>query len=515
MGTSQETAILLCAVSTPGQVADSKDSIEGQERDLLALAEQENWHVADIIRIPGFSRNYYTWREFAEDANKAGINAPLRMFEHWQRGDFSVLACRDGSRFGRDTSIFNEVVNRTIDCGARLYTQEVGWIDGQNRRMYGMVGSFMAAVERDNIVKRTVAGRKALVQRGLPSNGQSGISHRVVRDERGKVVGVEVNTASQLLIRDAAQLVLEGIGWHNIGPELKRRFGHTNKGRIYHMNYWYRVFNGPIFWGHVASSPFSRKGGLQGRWAFDEGEPVPDHVELVRHTHEPALTGELAERVKAELRRRTEMHGNRRPNSTPAFAGLLYCNNCHTALYYRRKMGRYVCCSRDHHWRAVRCDRFHSVKETVIIEFLDPLLRHMLTTHAPDLLARLTMQADPHRQIDLLEAQLAAVETQIKRLIAKQASSPVSVADLYDGQITDLASQREQLQKRVSRARLSESADAVQAARAGFGRLQCYDDLTVFWAEPEQIVNQVLHHLMGRTRLLIGSGAVQGTLAVS
>lgn len=512
MSRYREEAVLLCAVSTPGQAADDKDSIEAQERDLLAVAAREGWNVVDIIRVGGFSRYFYTWREFAEAAAQAGHDGPLRMFDHWKRGDFSVLAVRDGSRFGRDTSIFNEVVNRTIDANARLYTLETGWIDEQNRRLYGLVGGFMAAVERDNIVKRTAAGRRALVRRGLPSNAHTPISHRVIRDERGKVAGLEVNAEAQLLILDAVALVLEGIGWHQIGRELYRRFGHINtNGKLYHNNYWYRLFHTPAFWGHIASAPRNTHG--LGCWAFDENLPVPEAYEIVRNTHPPALTGDLAEQLKAELRRRSDlMHGTRRPHNTSMFSGLLYCAGCYSTLYYRRDQRRYACCSRDRPTLAVRCERFHTVKEDVIIAFFDPLLRHMLSEHAPDLLARHGQQQDQGQLARLLAENLAAVEAQIERLIVKQAASPESVADLYDSQIAALAASREHLQQRLASAQRNADTDLAQAACAAFERLSAYGDLSVFWAEDGRVINQILHQLMGRSRLAIWRGKVEEIL---
>ena len=51
-----------------------------------------------------------------------------------------------------------------------------------------------------------------------------------------------------------------------------------------------------------------------GMWVFDPAEPVPEGVKMWRDTHEPMLTGDLAERLKAELRRRSlAIKGSARP----------------------------------------------------------------------------------------------------------------------------------------------------------------------------------------------------------
>jgi hypothetical protein len=111
--------VLWCAVSSAEQAADEKASLGEQERELRELAAREDWQIVDVLIVPGFSRRYYNFPEFAEAAAREGIEAGKRLLEHFDRRDFDVFACRDGSRFGREQSIFGEVVARVIDSGAR------------------------------------------------------------------------------------------------------------------------------------------------------------------------------------------------------------------------------------------------------------------------------------------------------------------------------------------------------------------------------------------------------------
>jgi hypothetical protein len=110
-------AVLWCAVSDEKQAREEKIGLAEQERLLREKAEGEGWLIVDILIVPGFSRRFYNYPEFMAAALKDGIEAPKRLMEHWNAGDFDVLACRYGSRFAREQSIFGEVVARTIDMG--------------------------------------------------------------------------------------------------------------------------------------------------------------------------------------------------------------------------------------------------------------------------------------------------------------------------------------------------------------------------------------------------------------
>src|SRR5690349_16627532 len=94
------------AVSTAEQAKDEKESIPAQKRDIGEVCKDRGWTLVDMLEVPGFSRNYLTLREFADEALKEGIDAGIKLEAHLQARDFDVFVVRDGDRFGRSQALF-------------------------------------------------------------------------------------------------------------------------------------------------------------------------------------------------------------------------------------------------------------------------------------------------------------------------------------------------------------------------------------------------------------------------
>lgn len=98
-------ALVLCSVSTVAQAKDDKVSMQQQEADGLAVCAREGWDVADVIRIPGYSRSFYTLAELVDAATADGELGPAKLQAHINARDFDVLVARSTNRFGREQSI--------------------------------------------------------------------------------------------------------------------------------------------------------------------------------------------------------------------------------------------------------------------------------------------------------------------------------------------------------------------------------------------------------------------------
>ena len=55
------------------------------------------------------------------------------------------------------------------------------------------------------------------------------MSHKLIRDDRGQALRLEVDESKRRLWADLAALILEGVGWHRIEHELYERFGHVDQ----------------------------------------------------------------------------------------------------------------------------------------------------------------------------------------------------------------------------------------------------------------------------------------------
>lgn len=248
MSIPQLRAVLWCAVSDEKQARDEKISLVEQERLLRQKAEDEGWLIVDVLIVPGFSRRFYNYPEFIEAAAREGIDAPRRMMDHWQAQDFDVLTCRYGSRFAREQSIFGEVVARTIDGGARIYTIENGWVDKSNYRMFISMVGYSSAAEVDQLKQRFQDGMNKRAERGLPVSAQIVISHKVIRDDLGNALELVVNEDRRRMFDDLAEILLTGISWGEI-PNLLFERGHaTKKGKPWSTAVLWRALHSPWFW---------------------------------------------------------------------------------------------------------------------------------------------------------------------------------------------------------------------------------------------------------------------------
>lgn len=506
-------AIIWCAVSTLAQAADEKDSLPSQETQALALCDREGWHIVDILRVPGFSRRYTDLDKCARDMRAEGIDAFDRLIMHWEKKDFDVLVCRDGNRFARTQALHARVVEDTIDAGARIYSFADGWVDERNYRMFISMNGYKAAGEIDELVRRREIGYAARAKRGLPVNSKVVSSHKLIRDEKsGKALRVEVDETKRRLWNDAAHLLLNGLPWSQIEDTMFREYGHANPlGEPYGRLYFYRVFYTPSFWGHVARHfKYSKRG----PWVFEEGHPIPEGVSINYNVHEPVFTGQLAEKLKAELLRRENIiRGKSKPDKTLKFTGLFVCAECGYSLAYSRSRG-YAALHCVTHWdrSIVRldCSNRRHLSEKRALEYIDRRLREALAKHDLSLLVQ--DDDDPARvaaqELQQVSREVDDLEKRIRQMILKQASADDAVHDLYDQEINNASVQLRGLKTRLKGLQQQVvETDSLKSAERAFEEIARIG-ADRFWQQEDRVINQLLHQIMGRRRFAVLDGKI-------
>lgn len=506
-------AILLLAVSSGKQAAASKQSLPEQDERLHELASQNNWDIVDIITVPGHSRVYYTYREFADDALREGIPAPMRMFDHWKKCDFDVFACSSGDRFGREQSIFAEVVGRTIDAGAVVFTLRDGEINPGNRRMFVSMGGYQAAVEIDELVRRHKFGSVKRAKRGLP-NTSHGLIPSHVTVGKGDTERAIVNEDTRRLFIDIAELLLAGVSFRQM-PNLLAERGHIQpNGRPYHYSTLHDWMMHPTLYGNTAQNFHNAKNGRsRGFWVFDSTEEPPENVTVHYDTHPPMYEGVLGERVKAEMRRRFGLGGRGAPSPKRKFAGLVVCDWCHYAVSYRLN-GKYfgvACRSRHNQTLATDCPNVYYVNEKKLIAFADDLLRNLAQT---DDWSALYSDSEPDNTVDRLasvDRELKNASLQAKELMSERASIPPIFLDEFRESLKVLGDRVEAL--KAEQARLTRQAQDAAPTPVQLRALEDFKNLPpkAFWQLPNVEINQWLRLLLGSRRFVISNGEVIGT----
>lgn len=512
-------AVLWCAVSTKPQTDEDKFSLPSQEKDERALCDREGWSPVAVLIVPGHSRRYVDIHELAEHARAEGIDAFDRILDLWRRRAFDVLVCRDGDRFARTQSLHAYFVERTIDIGARIYSLADGWIDEHNYRMWTSMSGYKAASHVDGLVAARQRGMEKRMERGLSGGLMLPDLYRTVRDDKGKAIRLEFREQYRSMMDDAADLLLEGVGWKQFAMQMYLRYGHVNPktGQPYHDNSFRRWFYNPLVWGASAKGHADYKG----TWAFDESEPLPDGVKVNRHPNPPipaVWTGELAEQIKAELRRRADVVKGRAVSRTKyAFTGLLVCAVCARRFAVDASKGKrylYWRCTAHtyrHQIQAQVCTNRLLLRDDVAQQQINDFLVRVLAQREFDIHKLVSNNQDTaqfRRQVTQVRTEITAAKREIDTMILKQAQAPANIEDRY-ARLIEQASQRlAGLESKLKRLESSLESEPVRRARQLAYEQLSRIGLPAFWQSSPHEINQLLHALMGRYHFIVENGAI-------
>lgn len=509
---TSKRALIWTAVSSQIQAAEDKVSLEEQERLCRQWCASNNYAILKHLSIPGFSRSEEDPITLMEELAAEGVYAYHELRTLWQQQAFDVLVAYHHSRLARSQTVYSWVVNNVIASGASIYLIDSGWINPEDAAIKVAIEGFSAANEISHLIRKRHAGMRAKMSRGIPTH-RAPMSHRLVRNELGKVVRMEVDEDKRRLIEDVARLILEGIGWKKIEAELYTRYLYTHPatGEPYAQGTFNQLFHNPLFWGN---NVYGRRAGdklRRGLWCFDPAMPIPDGLTVYYGTHEPALREELAERVKTEMRRRVEsIKGKARPYATTIFSGLLVCGLCHRRLSYhsprrksRSRQKYYVCPSQK--GGGYHCDNTTHTPIERLKAQITPYLEAFIQGRRLEDLLRLPEDDTPERLAQVEEA-IAAKQESIRTLIRFQARNPAR-AEMYQEQIEVEEKDLEHLEQQ--RRALSASVVSVtDAQRRAVDELRVLADAPKFWQLSDQEANQRLHTIFGKWKFEVIRGTV-------
>ncbi|MBZ0302018.1 MAG: recombinase family protein [Anaerolineae bacterium] len=515
-------AIIWIAVSTKAQAEEEKISLPQQEADARALCARENYQIIDILRVPGHSRHYIDIHECNRDMLAQGINAFDRLMRHWEAQDFDVLVVRDSERFARTQTLHAHVVESTIMSGGHIYSLTDGPIDDTNYDMFIALGGYKSAGDVKRLVKRRKEAMRERAKKGLPTSSGVPMSHKLIRDERGKPVRLVVDESKRRLWDDLVTVLLEGIGWRDIEKELYKRFGHANeRGEPWHTNRMYALLTNPTFWGHSAQHyRLEKRFANIGDWIFEPGHEIPPGVTIHYNTHEAVYEEEQREKVKAEFRRRQGMVGGMRPRNTHRFSGLVVCGECGYYLITSntgtggKTWG--LRCMSHYNQSATRpdCPQNRWIREEYIQEYLHMHIREIVETGNWSALFEETPAVPNNgRALQQIETEIASLENEIGIMIVQQARQTTqTLHDLFQTQIDRAGERLEILKARQTELCLTESQQQYERQHSQRALEQILQiGLPNFWGLPSHEQQGLLLQLMGNRRLVAKDGVIVGT----
>lgn len=506
------------AVSTRRQTDDDKFSLPKQEEDGTDLIRRETWTLTDIMRVPGHSRSTHTeFHKLANAANKKGIDAFLKLQEHWEQRDLDVLIIRDGDRLARTQGVMGTIVENLILANIRIYSFTDGWVDEHNFRMWIAMVGYRAASDVDKLRKFINEGANKRAKRGLPVGSASLWSHKVVRGENGRALYQIPDPDKTLFFQDAAQLILEGVSWYTLEDELFKRFGHANSdGNPWPPRKVYNILYNPSAWGNEARffRDFRRKSQFKGAWAFDPSEEPPKGVLTFYNVHKPIYEGDLALEIQQEMRRReATMRGSARMDQAYRFTGLLVCGecSCNILAQHQHKLPgqplRYYCYTKYRTLSYATCTQSKGMSDAYVFSVISAKLDEAVTTRDLDVL--LGMKTAPIASlIDSLTNDIKTMEKRLSRMVDKQFLADDEAADTYDTKIDRASKELTTLRKRLKAER--DKQNYSETRRIQQKTLNEIADMTTekFWQLPDNAINQKLHAVMGNRRWLALNGKI-------
>lgn len=520
---------MLSSVSTPEQA--KKISLEMQEKEGFAYCEEHGILVTDVIRIPGYSRRFFTLRELSESAMHKNHDGPARLEQHLLARDFDVLIVRSTNRFAREQAINAEIISKVVKwCKGRIIPYWDGVpIDKSNFRMMIAMTGLKDSVEVDELVKKRQVGIVPLAQRGVPSSGRYPLSHYGLRDPgSGNLLRTEVRRDLLPMWRDLARLVLDNVPYDYLEDEMFTRFGYGQNGKPYRPSVFQRLIRNPVFWGHQAIRWRGRAASHRsiGAWCFDPSVPPPEGVDMFYNTHEPAISGPLADQLKAELRRRTEVfNGVAQKSGVKMFTGLVICGLCRWRMVYQtqtnaqRRHYTYLRCNKSQRQREGadidRCENRLTIPEQHIQEWLTPHLKQWIET---DLVSFEQPRNDDMREEDAARLRLtvATLDRRVKGLVRELADSDDDLKTEFRQQLRSakdelnrVTAQLEELER--ASYRQQQTVDSQHQTLADIQRLT----LEGFWKQDSLSINQQLNRLLGPIRLVGLERQIVGFVDVS
>lgn len=502
--------VLWTAVSSRQQAADDKISLAEQERMGREWAAQNDGEVIEVLSVPGHSRRESDVVTLLEDYARLGVNAYSRLREMWQQKSFDALWAYAHNRLGRSTTLHSYVVENVILSGAIIRLHHGGTIDRQNLRYQTAFGGAESAGELDRFAESSMKAKSQLLAKGLPLGPYIAMSHRLIRDPRtGKGSHLELNPDMTSLWQDFATLYLQGIAYNHLGDALYDFYGHIDPvtGKAYSRTTLYYVFSNPMFWGHMARRHSHSE---RSAWIFDEDAPLPDGVIVERNVIPAVYTGDLAERVKAEFRRRSELSGRAKPGTTYRYSRVFVCGKCNAnmAVHSKRRRRTGVRCLNAHLYsRAVTpCGG-----DTVPTARLDEIAREFISKHLEGVRPSAVESDGPASAAQLQYAEsakeLSQIEAQIGTLIAEQSRAPEVAQSYYRQQIEGLSHRAKKLKQTVERLEVK----VAEVDRRVKEETQTADEirqmtLDRFFDLPDVKINQYMHRLLGDWRIVLVDG---------
>jgi DNA invertase Pin-like site-specific DNA recombinase len=521
-------AVIWKAVSSKEQAEDDRQSLPYQENLARDWCQKNGFEVVSLLELPGHSRSESDVITALEELAAENCFAYHDLRRMWQQKGFDLLIVHTIDRLARSKSLFMWVVENVIKSGADIYFMTPGVLFNKGNVDYTAPMALMGLRSGlDAFLEKGKATKMSKLAQGIPTGGPKPYGFIVLRDDRHRPDGIQVDDSKRPLLRDAAALLLGDVpgaghvSLRKIELELFNRFGHNKNGEPLPVNFIRSILSNPWTWGHAATFhnlPGIPQGQSTNAWLFDPQIPVPSHVTIHWNTHEPLFPGEVGERLKEEMRLRNLVVKGRGTAKSTRFASLVVCGWCGTIMVrnagIKNAYPRLRCQLNQRRNRLRDCPspgiRTEGLPEWRVQHYMQGLLDDMLAHDSPVL--DTPIQTDYASQIQQAADDAERLRQEIRNLIARSAASSASIGDLFQQQIDERTKRIEALDAQRLHLEAKQAAQNTHTQQRAFEELKLHRD--DFWTLPAPEINRILHGLLGNIRLVVKDNHVIGRMTV-
>ena len=511
-------------VSTAEQAKSERESLRSQKADNEAAAARFGWQIVAHLEVPGFSRGYLDLREFADDAAAQGINAGLQLIEYLEgRKQFDVFMCRDADRFGRTMSLVTRISEDILyRLNKHIYTTANGQLIGRGGggNFWMAMKSMEARGEVDRLVARRAMGVSGRVKRGLMSSSLPN-THRLIRDERGQGVRLELVPEWVEIMHCATDLLLSGkASSGNLEGKLFELYGIGRLNKPYdRYNVMKRFFN-PLTWGNTYTG-YTIRAIQQSLWFAEPGHEEPAGLKEIHYgTTVSVFTGDLRTRVLDYLADMIESQTGMGNKPRSWHAGLVICAECGYSFSVRTNnrntsyVRRYLACTTSSKPRLElrdgrECNNRAYMQEVHLQEYVNILLKRMIEDQSLALVTQPLGDVDTSALLATANARVDELSAKLKALLVDRAVATGSIRALYDEQYAELAAELDDAETQRNQYVIHQRPPDTRQQEAALSLITRLT-LETFWQQEPGVIRQTLRELLGGLRFAIEGGRVIG-----
>ena len=400
---------------------------------LEKLCKSKRLHVDEVLE------------EVVSGESLAARPQMMRLLEMVSTGDYAGVVCMDIERLSRGSSMESGYIMQILQVnGCKIVTPGKTYdLQNESDEQFTDMKFMFSRYELKTITKRLVRGRNQSASEGKFMGSMAPYGYRAY-----KLPGEKGN--SLMIIPEEAKVVQmifdmygqQGMGYNAIAyklndmhiPARKGQWSQTSVANILTNE----VYLGKIRWRREPVKKVIKDGMLSKKRIQN------DEYELYDGLHEPIITEEQWERVKAAQKQRNHNPVNADRQLKNPFAGILFCGKCGAVMKrmipdkHKNPTPWYRCTTRGCDCKIIKCAVVESEIKTAMEEWLDAYMVQIEADQQPE--------ANPvAAALETIRGQIAGLQHQ-QESICEYLEKGVYTIDMFTKRNTSLSKEIKQLQ---------------------------------------------------------------------